>query len=132
MCGNTLAAPDEAQSFVGRRLDADLIGRDAERVRDDRAHLTDARVDLRRLGENGDVHVADPPARRIEPMTYFVDELDRRAVFVAIIGGREEDADVAHARRTEQRVAERVEQHVGVGVPEEPAWGVGEVDAAEP
>jgi hypothetical protein len=66
-----------------------------------------------------------------------VDGLDRERQEVeaagacpSVVGGREEDPDVAKGGRSEQGVNDGVDQDIGVGVPDEAAV-VGDGDAAE-
>ena len=128
--GDAFAASGEAEFFGGGRLDVDAVDGDAEVVGDVCRHPRDVRRHLRRLRDDGGIDVADAPAALLQLLgdaaqqDAAVDAGKRR------VGVREMAADVAQPRRAQQRVADRVQQHVGVGMAGEPAL-VGNVDAAD-
>ena len=71
-----------------------------------------------------------PPRSRHEPGGVLEEDLRGRALPLRI-GRREVRADVAFAERAVDRVGERVERRVGVGVAGQP-WRVRDAHAAEP
>src|SRR6185503_5975961 len=117
--GDTLHAPDEAQLLRGRGLDVDRGGRDAEILGDVADHPRHVRRHARLLREDRRVDVHDPEPRGF----HFLSRLPEQhaAVDLAVAGIRMGivPADVAQRRRAEQRIADRVQQDVGVRMPEQ-------------
>ena len=123
--------PMKPRLLGGGGLDVDRRRRDAEVGGDVADHARDVRRHARRLRDDGGVDVDDlaASARRASA--------PRRA---AACGCRSPEnagsvsgivlADVAQPRGAEQRVADRVQQHVGVGVAVE-ALVVRDLDAAD-
>ena len=124
------AAADRAHLLGGLGLDADLIDRDRERLRDALAHRRDVRREFRRLRDHGAVDVADLPARAAHAARGLCQQRDRIRACELGVGIREVVADVAERRRAEQRVGDRVAQRVGIRVAEQ-AVAVRDLDAAE-
>ena len=76
----------------------------------------DARGELRLLGDDGGVDVVDRELPDDEHAGGLFEERGAARVLPLGIAGREVGADVAHAGRAEQRVDDRVQENVGVGV----------------
>ena len=64
MRGDAFAAADEAEAFIGRRLDSDASDIDAADFGDALPHGLAMRTDLRRLADQREVDVADCEAMR--------------------------------------------------------------------
>ena len=75
---------------------------------------------LRRLGEDGGVDVGDRESGVADLRADLAQEAAAVGVLVFRIAVRKMPADVAERGRPEERVAHRVNQDVGVGVPREP------------
>ena len=90
-----------------------------------------AGASLRALEHHGrvDVHHRQPAARE-QHRHRRAQQLDRVGVAIALVGVGELMADVGQPGRAEQRVDDRVREHVGVGVAGEAALA-DELDAAE-
>ena len=65
-----------------------------------------------------------------EELPHAGEQLQRIRAFVGRVAVREVQPDVPERRRAEQRVRDRVQQDVGVGVPEQPLfiWNVHAAD----
>ena len=85
---------------------------------------------LRRLRDDGGVEIDDGESREPDFLRDLAKE--RAAVRVPVLRVRigKVQPDVPERGRAEQRVAHRVDQHVGVGVPREPLFE-GNRDAAD-
>src|SRR3954452_7507797 len=112
----SLPAPHEAHPLAGRGLDVDVAHGQADRLRERLAHRVAMGADLRSLEDQRrvDVHhaqilVGHDAARQPE-------QVDRVGVAPALVGVGEVQADVAQPGRAEQRVDDRVREHVRVGV----------------
>src|SRR2546428_14085057 len=114
--GDPLAATDEPDPLVCRRLDRDVLGRQPERGGDALAHQRRVRADPRPLGDDREVDVAggvaplgqqgDDPPQQVEAVGAAPATLGRGKVL----------ADVAERGRAEQGVDQRVQGDVGVRV----------------
>ena len=110
--------PDEPDPLAGRGLDVDAIGSDAERAGERVADRRLVRRDLRPLHAAASCRRGGsraPRAARRRRSAARASPRPRRRVAVG-----EVLADVAEARRAEQRVHDRVGQDVGVGVALQP------------
>lgn len=74
------------------------------------------RPQLRRLADEGGVDMVDPAAARLDQSARMLDKEGGGGAAPLRIRGREVDADIALSDRAEQRVGDRVEQHVGVAM----------------
>jgi very-short-patch-repair endonuclease len=128
--GGALAPADEAHPLAGGGLDADRARRHAERAGEPRPHRRDVRRQPGTLHHHRRVDVADAPAVLAEQRHHPGEQVQAVGIPPARVGGREMVADVAQRRRAEQRVHDRVGQHVGVGVTEQPDRR-GQFDAAQ-
>ena len=82
------------------------------------------------LEHHGDVDVVDDPAGGRHVLQHGAQQRHRVGVAPQLVGVGEVLADVAEPGRAEQRVDDRVGQHVGVRVPRETSLA-GDLDAAE-
>ena len=89
--------------------------------RDVRAHGRDVRRELRRLRDDRGIDVADLVAARVDQRRNVAQEHAAVGALPPRVGVRKVRTDVAQRERAQQRVADRVQQHVGVGMPGEPA-----------
>ena len=83
------------------------------------------------LGHDDAIDIAYAVAVVVEQLVAVAEQQFAVYALVARVGVREVLADVAKGGGTKEGVADGVEQHVGVGVAEEPQ-GVGYLDSAEP
>ena len=115
--GDAFAPAGEAQPLRRRRLDADASDRDPGDFGDPRAHRLAMRADLRRLADQQSRRDARSSRRaraRARPRGQ-----ERSTEFGAAplrVAGREMRADVALAERAVDRVGDRVQRDVGVGM----------------
>ena len=124
-------AAGEAELLAGRRLDRDPAGVDAGDLGDPGAHRLAVRPDLRRFADERRVEIDDGAASRPHPLRRVGEKDLRRRALPLRIGRREVLADVALGEGAIERVGERVERDVGVGMAAEPR-DVGDANAAEP
>ncbi len=105
-------------------------GRDAEVGGDVVDHFRDVGRHARGLGDDGSVDVQDAPAAVGEELRHLAQELAAVDSLETRVGVRKVPADVALASGTQQRVADRVQQHVGIAVARE-ALVVRDLDAPD-
>src|SRR5215470_11334631 len=84
----------------------------------------------RLFGNDGEIAVDDRKFFPPHDAENVFQELDARDIFIARVAVRKMETDVALAERSENRVDQRVEQHIGVGMAGEPR-AVRNLDAAE-
>ena len=101
-----------------------------ERRGDARAHGRDVRRELGRLRDHGAVDVADLPARRAHAARGLGQQHDGIGAAELRIGVGKVPADVAEPGRAEQRIGDRMQQHVGIRMAEQ-AGAVRHLDAAQ-
>ena len=89
---------------------------DAGDLGDARAHGVAVRADARRLAHHGDVEMRDPPAARAHALDRERQEPVGGGAAPLRIAGRKVHADVAVGERAEDRVDQRVQHDVGVGM----------------
>ena len=77
------------------------------------------RCQLRRLCEHGNVCVAELPAFRVQTLCDFSQEHDAVRAFICGVIVRKQMPDVSQCRRTEQRIHQRVRQHIRVRMAEQ-------------
>ena len=128
--GDPFAAADRAEAFVRRRLDVDALRRYAEAIGDRPLHLGDARRQLRALGDDRRIDVVDGEAALTQQAERFVRQGQAGGVLPLRVVRWKVGADVAGAGGAQQRVDDRVQQDVGVGVAGQPGLAL-KRDAAE-
>ena len=110
------AAPGEAELLAGGRLHADTRRRDAGDLGDARAHGVAVRADPRRLADDRDIEMRDASAARLHALDRKVEEAVRGGAAPLRIARRKVHADVAVGERAEDRVDQRMQHDVGVGM----------------
>src|SRR5215208_3441919 len=75
------------------------------------------RPDARRFSEESGVDIPGNPARLPHQADNLTQQTLTISVSEALVGGREVLPDVAQCGRAEDRVSDRMEQNVGVGMP---------------
>ena len=123
--GDALAASREAEPLGRRRLHRHATDRAAQVGGDVRAHRRDVRREPRRLRDHRRVDVADAIALFDASATTCAQEVAAVRALPARVAVREMRAEVAQRERAEDRVGDRMQQHVGIGVAEQ-ARGRGE------
>ena len=117
--------PHRAQLLGGLGLHVDLIHRQAQRLRDALAHGRDVRTQLGRLRDHGAVDVADLEAGLAHAARDLGQQHQRVRAFETRVGVGEMAPDVAQRGRTQQRVGDGVQQHVGIRMAEQAlVWGI--------
>ena len=115
--GDAFAAAGEAEAFGRRRLHADAASIERKDLRDARAHRFAVRPDLRPLADQRDVDMAMHAALRCAPaIRRMRQEHMRRRAAPAFVRGRKMLADIAGAERAQDRVGQRVQSDIGVGM----------------
>ena len=115
------SASDRTESLGRRGLDVDAVRLDAEILRDVLRHLRAVRAESRRLREHGEVRVDETPAVLVQQARAVPDELPAVGTLPARVAVGKMLADVAEAERPEQRVAQRVQRDVAIGMRAHPA-----------
>ena len=91
-----------------------MLGRDPNRVRQHLADLITSRRQLGPLEHHGRIDVHDRQSLLGDENDSRAQQLDRVGVAIALVGVGELMTDVGQAGRAEQRVDDRVREHVGV------------------
>lgn len=123
-------ASDEPQVFVGGGFDADTSGIEAEGSGDAGFHFLDVRENLWRLGDNRGIQVDDVAPARCHLTGGFCEKNLAGRTFPAGVCVREKVANVRFAEGPQNRVANRVHQHVRVGMALE-TFGVRDFNATQ-
>ena len=113
---HAFAAAGEAHLLAGGRLHADALDRHAGDLGDARAHRVAMRADARRLADDGDVEMGDAPAAGAHPLDREGEEPVGGSAAPLRIARRKMHADIAFGERAEDRVDQRVQHDVGVGM----------------
>ena len=92
----------------------------SERVGQALAHLVAARGDARLLADQDAVGVHDRPPRLAHLPVRLAQQLDAVGAAEPLVSRREQRADVAEPGGAEDRIGERMRDHVAVGVAREP------------
>src|SRR5438309_3060587 len=127
---DAFAAADEAELLGGGRLDVDGSRRHAEVRGDVGDHARHVRRHARLLGDDRGVEVDDLEAQLFQFPRNVAQQPAAVNAGVAGIAVGIMPPDVAKARGAEQRVADRVRKHVGVGMPQQ-ALVMRDLDAAD-
>jgi hypothetical protein len=98
---------------------------------DARAHRVAMRIDLGRLGDDGDVEMAHHAAALLHPIDRKRKEPVRGGAAPLLVARRKVHADIAVRQRAEDRVHQRMQRDVRVGMAGELAV-MRDLDAAEP
>src|SRR5450830_320426 len=128
--GHALFPAQITEFLVGLCLDVDLLGRHADVFGDARDHLGDVRRQLRLLGDDGGVDVANRVAGGYHAVGHFAQQGARVGAGEHGVGVRKMLADVAQGGGAQHGVDDGVQQDVGVRVAEQ-AEAVGNGDAAD-
>lgn len=129
--GDRGAGADLTDAFAGLGFDADLIDVDVQVPCDDLSHRIDVRCHLGTFGQDDRVQVADFHARVMNAPDRFDQKVDAVAATVGWIVVRKQPPDIFRRDRSQQRVGDRVQQHVGVAVPDRMHLGR-HIDPADP
>ena len=127
---DAFAPTGEAQPLGRRGLHAHSVTVDAGDARDALDHGLAMRADARRLADQREIEMHDAPAGRCQQLDGVAQEAVGRGAAPLRIGRREMLADVAGADRAQHRVGQRMQRHVGVGMPGE-RLAVRDGDAAQ-
>ena len=92
----------------------------AEIFSDKDTHLRDMRQHFRCLGDNGDVDVAERIAFGLNAAPRFAQQFAAVGAFKRRIGIREQLANIAERRSAQQRVGQRMQRDVAVGMGQQP------------
>ena len=121
---------DVVHLLVRLALDRDASAADAHDRRKTLADQLDVRSETRAFADDRRVDIADRIARAADLLDDRLQQLRRIGVLPARVRVGKVRADVAEGRRAEERVDDRVDQHVRVTVSLEPRLAR-ELDAAE-
>lgn len=132
VCADSLLASCEAELFGGGGFDGDVIDVDAHYSGERLFHFGYARIHLGTFGTDGGIDVANGIAFGCYEVDSFaekylgVDVLELVAFF-----RREVVADVAHVGCTKYGIADGMDEHIGIGMPEQSVC-VLQLNATEP
>ena len=113
---DALLCAGEAQSLLGGRLDRHLLDRAADGGGKVLAHLQDVRRQLGRLCQHGRIQIAELPAALAHERGNVPQQRDAVRALVARVGVREVPPDVAERECAEQRIHDRVREHIRIRV----------------
>src|SRR5262245_49560972 len=125
-----LAAAREAEPVGRRRPDSDAVDVDSHRSGQPTAHRDPHLGDPRALADQDAVRVHELEAAHPDDLVAPLEQPDRRGVEPLRVRRREELADVPLAGRAEDRVDQRVCDHIAVRMPGKPGL-TREVDAGQ-
>src|SRR5687768_3752184 len=127
---DALATADEAEAFGSLGLYAHRVGLDPEIRGEVGTHRGDVGRHPGRLGDDGRIDVYYPVAVAGQQRRHLAQQSPAVDALVTRIAVGEMRTDIAQRRGAEQRVAQRMDQHVGVGVPGQ-SLVVRDLDAAD-
>ena len=109
---------DRSDAFAGFAFESDLLGSDFQDLGDALAEGGFVRLEFRSLGENDAIQIFDFPAGLANFFVRDRQHLGRipPAVFLGRV--RKQLADVSQTSAAQHRVGNRVQQHIGVAVPD--------------
>jgi hypothetical protein len=117
-----MPSPRPVKPSLGRgRLHADLGDADAQVLGKDRLIAAACAPDLRQLADDRDVGIGKLPAMLVDQQAAVTQELTAVGILPARFAGRKVLADVAQRQRAKQRIAERMDEHVAIGMRIDPA-----------
>ena len=128
--GDALAAAGETQPLGRGRLHRDPPWLHPQQAGETGDHRRGVRGDLRALADQGDVGIGEQAAARGDKLGGVGEEAGAVSILPGRLGRREVPADVAFGERTVDRITQRVDADIGIGVPSEAAL-VGDFNAAE-
>lgn len=112
----TLAAPYETETLGGGSLDTDTLRFNAHNGSETRAHFCNIWSDLGSLEGNGNIHIADIPAKRTDfSHDYGKQSLARRAFPLQVSIGKQMPY-VTERKCPEQSVTQRMHSHIPIRV----------------
>src|SRR5207247_491116 len=118
--GDRFACPDPPPAVVCLGLDAHALWRDAQASGDRLTHRGDVRAYAGRLRNDRRVDRDDGVARLADLRSDLAQQLLAVRASETRIVAREVRSEIAEVRRSEDRVHDRVEEHVTIGVASEP------------
>ena len=118
---NALAAAGKAEPFTGLGLDIDLCGAHAQITRHMRDHRRDIRCQLGRLSDHSGIHIAHRPACIAHPLACLTQQHAAVCTAVDRIGVWKMATDITQPGGAQQRIDDRVDQHIRVGVTKQSA-----------
>ena len=130
MCSNTFFTACETQLFGGCRLHIDTLretGQVDSKVVADRA---DMGCHFRRFENKCSVQICHYPAAAMHPLHHLTQKNAAINAVVSVVGIRKMSADIALTNRTQQGVANRMNQHITIRVSQQSAM-VGNSDPTE-
>ena len=119
MGGDALFLTGEAEPFLGGGFDADMPLPDAAQRGNALPHGGDMRFHLRGLRQHGRVDIADGIAVFTQQPHRLAQQFAAVRTFVTFVGIGEPAADVAQRRRAQQRIHDRVQQHIRIRMTEQ-------------
>src|SRR6266568_2419204 len=111
------AAPDRVNAFIGLGFQMNFFRANAQRLCQRLAHLREVRSQLGLFRNHHRIDVLDREMLFIQQLFCMFQEEHAVRALPLWIGVRKIRSDVAEPRRTQQRIAKRMRQHVPVRVP---------------
>ena len=131
VCRYAFATSGEAKTLCGGGLDGDTIHRNLHYICKAGLHLRNVRIEFGLFATDCSIDIAHTEAVLAEQSYHLRQETLAVNTLVLWVVIREMVAYVAETCRTKQRIADGVDKHIGVTVPQEAEASLN-LDAAEP
>jgi hypothetical protein len=130
MRGDSFAAANGVDTFVGFGFEVNSFWGKAQRLGEHFAHLGEMRAKLRALKDHNGVDMLDGKPPFVKKLANVFEKVKAVRAFPFGIAIREMRANVAEAGRAEERIANGVREDVAIGMPDRPL-AEGNYDAAD-
>ena len=114
MHSDTFFTSDKPELFGGSGFNVHLVQINLKIRSNQRAHRFNMRRHFWRLSNDGVVDIADLPAFGVDQAHHMTQQHATVRTFEGRVGVREMLADIAQRRGAEQRITERMQQHVAI------------------
>ena len=121
MSGNTFLTARETQLFGGCRLHIDSLGKTGQVGSKVVTDGTDMGGHFRRLEDKCSVQICQHPAAIMHPLHHLTQKNATINASVSVVGIGKMSADIALTNRTQQGVANRMNQHITIRVSQQSA-----------
>ena len=116
VCRSPFPRANEPHPLVRSRFDRDLCRGNIQDPRNIGSHLIDIRRNFRVLQNHRGIDVDNRYPVLCEQIAYVLEQKQARYAFEARIGIGKMFPDVPQARSTEQRIADGVQENIGIGM----------------
>ena len=111
---NSLSSPGKAKAFLCRRLDRYTVNPDPERICHILPHLRKMRHHLRSLGDDDRIDISDLIIVLFQQLPNLLKESNTGYSLISRIRIRKMLADIPERSRSEQRIHDRVNNHIRI------------------